>query len=214
VLALKNLFSKEYIIAWLGLPFFLIFFKKSRRLVYSYLIFLVIHIVIVANYLEGPDTARIYTPLLGFFVVLGFAGLFKACFSLLGKIQNIKLQNVLLLTILITVLSSSTYVEFNGGLPPVKKAEPIPEQVIEKMQEINPPCMYSTVPFLSAWFLDIPTIYRPVNNSQMLTKGPQECKHLFYIEDSKDERNLKGFLSQHGNLIFQYDKYMYYELID
>ena len=76
VSAIKNLFSIETIAAWIGIPLLIIKVKERRDFILSYLFFLIIHMIVVANYLEVTDTVRIYTSILPFLIVLGYTGIF------------------------------------------------------------------------------------------------------------------------------------------
>jgi hypothetical protein len=210
--ALKNLLRNDNIISWVGLPFFLFYFKKSRWLAYSYLIFLTIHIVIVANYLGVSDTGRVYTSLLSFLVVMGSLGLYKAGITLLSKLPQTHLQNVLIIMALISLLSFSVFINFHGGLKYNSREESIPDEVVKDIRNINPPCIYSNSPFRSAWDLDIPTIFEPIDNSQMLTVGPSECK--FFLLVGNNSQSIKDFLSHNGVLLFQYDGYGFFRLLE
>ena len=211
--AVKVLFRNDNLISWIGLPFFLFHFKKQRWLAFSYLIFLAIHIIVVANYLEVLDTNRTYTPILCFLVVLGSLGIYKSLFSQLIKLSDKFFQYSAIIIVFISLFSLSVYIDFNGGLKQKSISPPIPQPVVNKIREIDPPCLYSNSPFQSAWYLDIPTIYKPLDDSEMLTIGPNECKYFFYKNKiTENSESLLSFLGNNGELLFQYGEYRFYKL--
>lgn len=206
-----NLASAEYLAAWFGLPFFLVFFKKQRGLAVSYLVFLVVHIVVVANYLTEADTARVYTSILAICVIFGLAGIITGILVVLKRATpTVAVQKILVAVAVVLMFVPLLYTGLNNGYP---HAEPntFPEEVAVQVKEINPPCLYSNRPYLSAWFLDIPTIYAPFKNSQMLTHGPDQC--LYFLYRTEKRKSTMKFLDKNGRLLFENKNYRFYQLV-
>lgn len=203
---LKYLLSLDKLVFWFGLILFYIKFTKSRKLLFSYLLFLVFHVVFMALVIELSDTVRTYRILFDFIVVLAFVGYFSVGADLFMKIP-LKTQraSIILLLLLLPVF---TYLldDINDCVNSVGN---IPNSIAKDIRELDPGCLYSNSPYEASWYLDIPTIYAPADYSEMLDLGPEECNYFFYVD--KEDENLEGFLEENGTLVYQNLEFFLYE---
>jgi hypothetical protein len=86
---------------------------------------------------------------------------------------------------------------------------PISPNDISAIRKLNLPCIYTTIPTDTAWYLDIPSIYKPIINESMLTDGPEECNHVFV---RGYEKVLDEFLMSNGELVYQSKDYQIFQL--
>ncbi len=208
--ALRDLFVREYSVAWVGTTLLLLLNEKVRAFVFSYFAFLILHVVIVANYLDVIETWRIYTILLAFLMVLGMTGVSLILFKLLNKLGNIHWRNTALVSLLLCSLLLAGVLSSKGALTEnsVGKEE-FSKEVVKLIKGSNPTCIYSNMPYEAAWFLDIPVVYPPINLADILSVGPKECNYYFSVLPSEKETD---FLSKHGSLIFERNDQYYYKI--
>lgn len=191
------LFEIDKIVYWIAFPFFIAKFRKNRKLAAFYILFLVIHVLFISFILESRDTVRTYRYLYSFIVVLSLAGAFSTLAGLLEKISN-ELQTAAVIAALLLLPVFTNMIDLSAG---VNSVGHIPNSIAEDIREINPACLYSNSPYEASWYLDISTIYIPVDYSEMLNSGPAECKYFFYID--KEDAGLEEFLEDNASLVYQ-----------
>ena len=200
------LFSIDKIFFWIGTLLFIRNNRNSRRLINSYLCFLVLHILLMAFVLESRDTVRTYRYIYSFIVVFSLLEFFTLGSKLFLK-NSQRLQYMFLLLMVISLPISTFFVADSlGGVNSVRN---IPNSIAEDIRNLGIDCLYSNSPYEASWFLDIPTIYPPIDNLDMLQSGPEECNHYFYLD--KEDKELEEFLEENGFLVYQNLGYYVYE---
>jgi hypothetical protein len=203
---LEYLLSLDKLVFWFGLVLFFIKFSKRRKLLFSYLLFLVFHVVFMALVIELSDTVRTYRYLFEFVVVLAFVGFFSLGADWFMKIP-LKTQRASI-ALLFLLLPVFTYL-LEDIDDCVNSVGNIPNSIARDIRELDPGCLYSNSPYESSWYLDIPTIYAPFDYSEILDQGPQECNYFFYVD--KEDKDLEMFLEENAALVYQNLEFFLYE---
>lgn len=208
VSAFQYLIDFDKLIYWSGLVMFIYFYKKYRWLVFTYFVFILVHIVVVSNFLKVGNTDRIYSFIFFFFIVLGILGISTFTLFILRKLIMNRGRISLLPTLAVCSLPIITLLSNLGVGISFRSA--IPYEFVRAVRGMNLPCVYSDVPYDTAWYLDIPTIYIPTKNESMLTDGPIECE--FILTRWHDEE-LEKFLYYNAKLVRQSGEYELHQLL-
>ena len=142
-------------------------------------------------------------------ISVSLVGIITFAFSMLNKIQSAFLEKIIVISMLFSLPFFTSLIDLGAGINTVWI---IPNQVIKSVKLLNLNCVYSNSPYETAWYLDLPTIYKPMDNMQMLSSGPNECNRFFYID--KNDLKLEEFLEKNGKLVLIKDDYMLYELLN
>ncbi|MEA5078802.1 MAG: hypothetical protein VB013_09565 [Anaerolineaceae bacterium] len=213
IVVAKILLQPANLFIWPGLLLFFAFLKKTRAFFLSFLGFFALHVAAVAIYLLPNETMRVYTPLIELLYIFAFLGLFVAVSWLIQNISRITYQNIIFGCIAIVICVSGVLMVRNGALSDrlTDTKDDFPQQMIERVHEISPTCLYSNSGAKSAWFLDLPVVYSPLKLDEILTKGPRECNYFLL---SGEDDDAASFLKRHGMLLYTADTYKLYEIND
>lgn len=204
---IRYLFDLNKLIYWAGLGIFFYLFKKYRGLVLTYLVFLIIHTLVVSNIIKTGTIPRVYALILFFITLLGVLGFSLMVLTLLDKLFNNKVWISIFSTLfLISIPVVTLFLNLGNG---ISFRSPISPNDISAIRKLNLPCIYTTIPTDTAWYLDIPSIYKPIINESMLTDGPKECNHVFV---RGYEKVLDEFLMSNGELVYQSKDYQIFQL--
>jgi hypothetical protein len=197
----------QYILGWIGIPFYLVRFKEGRNLLKLFLIGAIIHIILLSFF---QQIERVYVPIFFILSIFGYLGILDWLSSRLLSLNLTWLNNQYFLYLSLIVLAAICFMLVFPVTPNrSKRTIPPASEAIKVFRKHGIDCVYSNNPNWIPWYTDIYAVYKPLNNEDMLTKGPETCNYFF-----ADKRlpYPSAFLLEHGTIIDEGIKFMLYEL--
>jgi len=197
----------QYFPGWIGIPFYLIRFKEDRNLLKLFLMGAIIHIILLSFF---QQIERVYVPIFFILSIFGYLGILEWLASRLLSLQLSWLNNQYFLYGSLIFLVAICLVLVLPVVPNrSKRTIPPASEAIKVFRVHGIDCVYSNNPNWIPWYTDTYAIYKPTNNEDMLTKGPETC-HYFFADKRLPYPSV--FLLEHGTIIEEGIKFMLLEL--